>query len=191
MKLLLTNKSFVFLAFAFAFMQCVFYSISTVIGEIGKPYFFTAYHASLFGLLLIVVGTLGSLVVGAFLLYTDKHTRIMTSCCTVGVLAMSLLLPSYETHSVVLVAIMCSLIGFCFIGIIPIVFELSIEITFPVGEALSGGFLMWAAQTTAIFFMPVCSAILDHAHSVTMTRLCLAVISASGFVGLVCTCFVK
>ena len=60
---------------------------------------------------------------------------------------------SFMWNIVAVTALFCLLIGFSMIPIMAVGFELGVEVTYPIGESMSTGFLMSGGQFLGIIYV--------------------------------------
>ncbi|XP_022615648.1 major facilitator superfamily domain-containing protein 7 isoform X2 [Seriola dumerili] len=141
-KLLLKNKAYLILLLCFGSGIAVFTCFSTLLEQILCVQGYTNDFAGLCGALFIVFGIVGA---GALGLYVDKTkkfieaTKINMSFSALACIAFSVvsLMPQQKAA----VAAACSLFGLFGFSIYPVAMELSVECSYPVGEATSAGLI--------------------------------------------------
>lgn len=100
--------------------------------------------------MIIIFGIIGSVVFGLYVEKTRKYKNALSICALlslVGMVAFSMVL---FTENIVAVAAVTSFLGFCLTPILPLGLELACEITFPVGEAVSGGAMIGMSQIIGV-----------------------------------------
>lgn len=138
----------------FGFIQGVFNTLGTIIGEISDRYGFTTVSnlycqllqddAGLFGAVFIIGGIFGSAV---FAIWVEIKKVYKLSVILISILSLLSTLAcmfSFMSGLNWLTAICCFFVGFAMIPIMAVGFELGVECTFPIGESLSTGILMSA-----------------------------------------------
>ena len=93
-----------------------------------------------------MAGLVGSVVLGVAVEKTRKFKLIFALTALASILTIAGFLGLLFTGSMVAISIIIGLQGFFLTAFIPLGFEFSAELTFPVGEATSGGLLMGVAQ---------------------------------------------
>ncbi|KAK2848785.1 hypothetical protein Q5P01_008619 [Channa striata] len=158
-KLLLTNKAYLVLLLCFGSGVAVFTCFFTLLVQILCVQGYTNDFAGLCGALFIVFGIVGA---GALGLYVDKTkkfieaTKINMSFFALACIAFSVvcLVPQQRAA----VATICSLFGFFVFSIYPVAMELSVECSYPVGEATSAGLLFISGQLLSVLYLIVLQA---------------------------------
>ena len=150
LKAVFRNKAYLLLLLAFSMVSAAQYLVATLISIISEPYGFSSLDSSIFGGLFFVVGLVGAGVFGTIVASVKKYKLICIIEC-VG--ALGSLLFFVFTLPLRLMAVSCiavGMLGFMLNPIIPISYELAIEITYPIGEAMTGGILNCGGQVLGI-----------------------------------------
>ena len=147
MKQMLTNRNFILLAIIFFIGLGVFNSVTTWIENIVAPRGFTAVQAGITGGTMIAGGILGAFIMPIF----SDHRRKRVPFIIIALVGATLCLAgiTFVTDYSLLIA---SGIGFGFFLLSsgPIGFQYGAEITYPVSEGTSNGFLLLAGQISGI-----------------------------------------
>jgi cyanate permease len=147
MKQMLNNKSFILLAIIFFMGLGIFNSVTTWIENIVGPRGFTAVQAGIIGGTMIAGGILGAFIMPIF----SDHRRKRVPFIIIALAGATLCLAgiTFVTDYSLLIA---SGIGFGFFLLSsgPIGFQYGAEITYPVSEGTSNGFLLLAGQISGI-----------------------------------------
>jgi cyanate permease len=150
MKLLFRNKDFLLLMIIFFVGLGVFNSVTTWIENILSPRGFSAEQAGITGGLMIIGGIFGALVM-PFL--SDRYKKripfivIALAGATAGLAGVT-----YATNYVLLL-FSAAAFGFFLLSSGPIGFQYGAEVTFPVSEGTSNGFLLLMGQISGIAFI--------------------------------------
>ena len=177
---------------AFSAILGVFNTLGTVIDEISSKFGFNSDDSSVYGAAFIAGGLIGSIVVGVFLEITKKFRVAsiiigISSFCSS--LAMALTYPLEESWVTTLFA---AIVGLTMVPFLPLSFEYACELTFPIGEAMSGGLLMSSGQITGIIFIYVTTAFLDkYPNSHTGAMISLMIMNGYLLFGVICIAFIK
>ncbi|XP_049603968.1 solute carrier family 49 member A3 [Syngnathus scovelli] len=153
-KLLLKNRAYLVLLLCFGSGVGVFTCFSTLLDQILCVQGYTNDFAGLCGALFIVFGIVGAALLG---LYVDK-TKRFTEAIKINMALSSLagivfsVVCLMQQQSIV-VATVCSLFGFFGFSIFPVVMELSVECSYPVGEATSAGLVFVSGQILSIIYI--------------------------------------
>lgn len=160
LKLLLKNKAYLVLLLCFGSGVAVFTCFSTLLEQILCVQGYANDFAGLCGALFIVFGVVGA---GALGLYVDKTkkfieaTKINMSFSALACIAFSVvsLMPQQKAA----VAAVCSLLGLFGFAIFPVVMELSVECSYPVGEATSAGLVFISGQVQSVLYIILLQAL--------------------------------
>ena len=150
LKKISKNKSFLYLFIAFSMAQGALNALATLIALISEPYGFSNFDNSVFGGLLIICGLVGAGIIGAIVTLTHKYkiTLIISSIVTLCSFVVFIFTLSME--SLVISCIAIAFVGFVITPILPISYEFGIELTYPIGEAMTGGILNCGGQLIGI-----------------------------------------
>jgi FLVCR family feline leukemia virus subgroup C receptor-related protein len=134
---------------------------ATVGGEITGYFGFTTKQASYFGISLIIGGLIGSVVSGIILTKTKKF-KLLAICCAGGSLIARLVM-SYSYHlNLAWFTVLCSIFsGFFTLPLIPLCYELGVEITHPIDETFSASVITIAEILMSILMNSVCSNLIS------------------------------
>ncbi|XP_038555888.1 solute carrier family 49 member A3 [Micropterus salmoides] len=159
-KLLLRNKAYLILLLCFGSGIAVFTCFSTLLEQIMCVQGYTNDFAGVCGALFIVFGIVGA---GALGLYVDKTkkfieaTKINMSFTALACIAFSVVCLMREQK--VAMAAVCSLFGFFGFSIYPVAMELSVECSYPVGEATSAGLIFISGQIQSVLYIILLQAL--------------------------------
>jgi MFS transporter, FLVCR family, feline leukemia virus subgroup C receptor-related protein len=144
MKLLFSNKQVLLLMLIFGFIQGVFNTLGTVVGEIANRYGFSTDDASVFGAVFIIGGLVGSAAFGVWVEIKKvyKISVIVISLLSVGSMVGTSV--AFTSGASWLVTLSCFIVGASMIPIMAVGFELGVEVTYPIDESYSTGLLMFA-----------------------------------------------
>ncbi|MEE4115872.1 MAG: MFS transporter [Marinilabiliaceae bacterium] len=150
LKLILQNKGFLLLMFIFFIGLGVFNAVTTWIENILSPKGFTSIQAGTSGGLMIIGGIVGAIVIP---LLSDRFRNrtifIMLALAgsTLGLAGITFA----TTYSTLLIS--AAIFGFFLLSSGPIGFQYGAEITYPVSEGTSNGFLLLMGQVSGIAFI--------------------------------------
>nr|XP_046262143.1 solute carrier family 49 member A3 [Scatophagus argus] len=160
LKLLLKNKAYLVLLLCFGSGMAVFTCFSTLLEQILCVQGYSNDFAGMCGALFIVFGIVGA---GALGLYVDKTkkfievTKINMSFTALSCIAFSVV--SLMRQQKTAVAAVCSLFGFFGFSIYPVAMELSVESSYPVGEATSAGLIFVSGQVQSVLYIILLQAL--------------------------------
>ncbi|XP_073343606.1 solute carrier family 49 member A3 isoform X2 [Pagrus major] len=154
LKLLLKNKAYLVLLLCFGSGIAVFTCFSTLLEQILCVQGYTNDFAGVCGALFIVFGIVGAGALGLFVDKTKKFieaTKINMSLTALACIAFSVV--SQMRQQKAAVAAVCSLFGFFGFSIYPVAMELSVECSYPVGEASSAGLIFISGQVQSVLYI--------------------------------------
>jgi FLVCR family MFS transporter 7 len=157
-KKLLVSKAFMLLFVCFGLGLGVFNALLTLTDQIICVRGYTSDDAGLMSGLMIVFGTIGSLVFGFIAGKTKKFEEIAKlSFCTVAVASVifAILLLNNNDHGTLkaFVYIIFCIVGFFGLPLLPICMEMSVECVYPIGESICTGFLFISGQLFGIILI--------------------------------------
>lgn len=143
LKLILNNKNFLLMVIAFNMLYSVYTCLGAIVNNLVHPFGYTSADSSIFGVVFISSGLISSFITSGLL---DKHKQYLKTLrvmCFGSLLTSSLMLFTVPMRSTPIVTGNIALIGIFILPMIPTCFSLSIELTYPVSEAMSNGFMMF------------------------------------------------
>ncbi|TNN67117.1 Major facilitator superfamily domain-containing protein 7 [Liparis tanakae] len=159
-KLLLTNRAYLVLMLCFGSGIAVFTCFSTLLEQILCVQGYTNTFSGVCNALSIVFGIVGAAALGVYVDKTKKFIEAMKvnmiftalSCIAFSVV---FLLKRQKAA----VAAACSIFGFFGFSVYPVAMELSVECSYPVGEATSSGLLFVSGQIQSILYIVLLQAL--------------------------------
>ncbi|KAK1789337.1 hypothetical protein P4O66_015272, partial [Electrophorus voltai] len=159
-KLLLTNKAYVMLLLSFGSGIAIFTCFSTLLEQILCVKGYSSDFAGLCGALFIVFGVIGaaflSLLVDKTKRFTEA-TKISMCLTSLSCTAFAVVSQMREQKAIVIVA--CVLFGLFGFAVYPVAMELSVECSYPVGEATSAGMIFISGQVQSIIYIVLLQAL--------------------------------
>ncbi|KAJ8262531.1 hypothetical protein GJAV_G00167480 [Gymnothorax javanicus] len=159
-KLLLTNRAYMILLLCMGSGIGLFTCFSTLLEQIMCVKGYTDEFAGVCGALFILFGVVGAAFLGFYVDRTKKFieaTKISISLCALSCIGVAVV--SQLRGQEAAMAVLCSLFGFFGFSIYPIAMELSVESSYPVGEASSSGLLFISGQIQSIVYMVILQAL--------------------------------
>ncbi|KAJ8269359.1 hypothetical protein COCON_G00119660 [Conger conger] len=159
-KLLLMNRAYMILLLCVGAGIALFTCFSTVLEQILCVKGYSDGFAGICGALFILFGVIGAAFLGFYVDRTKKFieaTKICMSLCSLACIALAVV--SQLSDQKAAVASLCSLFGFFGFAMYPVAMELSVESSYPVGEASSSGFLFISGQIQSIVYMVILQAL--------------------------------
>jgi len=150
LKLIFKNKDFNWLMLIFFIGLGVFNAVTTWIENILSPRGFTSVQAGITGGLMIAGGILGAIILPV--LSDHYRKRIPFIMIAIAGAAISLIGITVATNYI-MVLISGAAFGFFLLSSGPIGFQYGAEITYPISEGTSNGFLLLAGQISGILFI--------------------------------------
>ncbi|XP_029584096.1 solute carrier family 49 member A3 isoform X3 [Salmo trutta] len=153
-KLLLRNKAYMILLLCFGSGIAVFTCFSTLLEQIMCVRGYPNDFAGLCGGLFIVFGIIGAGFLGLYVDKTKKFieaTKVNMSLSALACIAFSVV--SQMRNQRIALAVVCSLFGFFGFSIYPVAMELSVECSYPVGEATSAGLIFISGQIQSVIYI--------------------------------------
>ncbi|KAM5194486.1 solute carrier family 49 member A3 isoform 2-T2 [Mantella aurantiaca] len=154
LKQLLRNKAYVILMICFGSGLGIFTAFSSFLEQILCFRGYPNYISGLCGALFILAGATGALICGLYVDRTKKFMEVVKICFALTALFLSAFaVISNLSNQPVLLAVICSLLGFFCFGQYPITMELAVECSYPVGEGSSTGLAFISGQVQGLIFM--------------------------------------
>lgn len=150
LRLIFKSRDFRWLMFIFFVGLGVFNSVTTWIENIVGPRGFTAEQAGITGGLMIIGGVFGALIMPMLSDRYKKRTPFII--IALGGAVVSLAGITFATGYILLL-VSGALFGFFLLSSGPIGFQYGAEVTFPVSEGTSNGFLLLMGQISGIAFI--------------------------------------
>jgi MFS family permease len=150
LKLIFRNRNFIWLMVIFFIGLGLFNAVTTWIEDIMRPRGFSPIQAGTAGGIMILGGILGAVIIPILSDHYRKRTMFLVIALAGGTL--SLIGVTFATgYSVLLASAMT--FGFFLLSSGPIGFQYGAEITYPVSEGTSNGFLLLMGQISGIAFI--------------------------------------
>eukprot|EP00005_Dracoamoeba_jomungandri_P003517 CAMPEP_0174258512 /NCGR_PEP_ID=MMETSP0439-20130205/7488_1 /TAXON_ID=0 /ORGANISM="Stereomyxa ramosa, Strain Chinc5" /LENGTH=437 /DNA_ID=CAMNT_0015342045 /DNA_START=49 /DNA_END=1362 /DNA_ORIENTATION=- len=150
LKLIASNWNFYFLFLVTGFGLGSFNTLATVINELIEPYGYSNTESGVLGALVIVLGLVGSAILGVFVDFTHwyKWTIFASLVGATGSAVMMTLFLRKHFFYELCVAAAC--LGATATPVLPLSLELGVETTYPAGEASVTGLLVTSGQIVGI-----------------------------------------
>ncbi|KAJ8382343.1 hypothetical protein SKAU_G00031210 [Synaphobranchus kaupii] len=159
-KLLLMNRAYMILLLCVGCGIALFTCFSTLLEQILCVKGYSNDFAGICGALFILFGVVGAAFLGFYVDRTKKFieaTKISIALCALACIGLAVVSQLRDQKAAV--AILCSLFGFFGFSIYPVAMELSVESSYPVGEASSSGLLFISGQIQSIVYMVILQAL--------------------------------
>lgn len=159
-KLLLRNKAYMILLVCFGSGIGVFTCFATLLEQILCVKGYSNDFAGLCGALFIVFGVIGAALLGFYVDKTKKFTEALKiNMCLTSLACTAFAVVSQLREQKALVGAVCALFGLFGFSIYPVAMELSVECSYPVGEATSAGLIFISGQIQSIIYTVVLQAL--------------------------------
>ena len=168
LKLLFTNKRFIFLFLAYLFVVGYFDTMSTIINSLFDLYTITGKQSSVIYAVSSIAGMIASLVISWLLDKYKKFKLFMIILSITGTIFQALftfLLELIETKGLNAYAIglvLYSLINMVVVTFFTIGMNYACEITYPVGESINGSVMASMPQVASIGVAFLCDHFISH-----------------------------
>jgi cyanate permease len=150
LRLIFRNRDFKWLMFIFFIGLGVFNSVTTWIENILSPRGFSAEQAGITGGLMIIGGILGAIIIPLMSDHYRKRIPFITLALAGATLSLAGI--TFATNYFLLLVSGMSF-GFFLLSSGPIGFQYGAEVTYPVSEGTSNGFLLLMGQVSGIAFI--------------------------------------
>ncbi|CDW72822.1 major facilitator superfamily protein [Stylonychia lemnae] len=161
---LIKNKGFMLACFANGGVMAFSYSFTTLFAQMISIYGFTASQSSWIGTTYLLAGMVGGILASVFLTYKPNYRfcSIFMTLMTLGTCIstyFAIISLSYE-----FLMVTCAFNGFFCLGIFTVAYELAVEMSFPIGEATSGGLINSISSIFGISQIMAITPILERAE---------------------------
>ena len=131
------NSGFVLLWAGFGLIMGIYELMITVLNVMVLSQGYTADDSGLFGALVVISGTIGSIIVGVIVDQTKKYKVALISLVSLLVVVFICLYFTMIPHEKVALCFLFVVIGFCIVSSYPAFLESCAEVTFPIPEEYS------------------------------------------------------
>ena len=163
-KSLFRDKNYMILFTITGLLQGSSYAFSTLFGQMLLLIKYTDKEASILAFLFIGFGILGAIIISSI---TDKFKlpqRVLIVICTImclfATLEFTFLCTSFDKF--IQLIICCSILGFFETGVLPLFMDSSVEITYPLPQAITTNLVMTSPQVFGIIFILVAGWFLER-----------------------------
>jgi len=150
LKKLFTNKKFLILVIVFLIGLGVSHTITIYIEKIFVPRGYDAIFTGIFRSIILIGGIIGCLVMSILSDKFKKREILIILSCVIATISLFIILFAYDENLLYLFGF---LFGFGLISAAPVALEYAIDITSPVSEASSNGFLLMFGQIGGVIFI--------------------------------------
>ena len=144
--LLLRNPNYVWITMVFSSLYGVYTSLGALINTLVRPYNFDTADCSIIGATFITSGLIGSFFFGFLLDKYKKYLLVLRMVCFGTFFSALFVFLTLPSKNMIIFDFNIAVMGFFILPIIPVGYSFSIELTFPVSEAMSNGIIMLFSQ---------------------------------------------
>jgi len=138
-KSVFQNKNAMIAGLVFGLVMGVMNTYGTIMGIIADTYGYTPGNISLFGAIFIVGGIIGSGVFGGIVEVFKNYKKALIAIALMTVVSPIGLLFGLLSMKVWLATIASFIVGFSSVSVLPVGIDFGVELTHPIGEAISTG----------------------------------------------------
>ncbi|XP_050512591.1 uncharacterized MFS-type transporter C09D4.1-like isoform X2 [Diabrotica virgifera virgifera] len=144
---LFLNRGFVIHMVAYSINIAVFSAVGTLLNQFILQFFEGDYeNAGWMGFVMVISGTIGSILFGILLDKTHKYKEITLLIYFCSALSIGFLMFTLKYRQKLMTYFSCALVGFFINAYMPVGFELAMELTFPSEESTTSGILFAFTQ---------------------------------------------
>lgn len=159
-KLLMKNKAYLILLLCFGSGIAIFTCFFTLLEQILCIKGYTNDFAGVCGALFIVFGVIGAALLGLFVDKTKKFTEATKiNICLTSLACTAFAVVTQMRDQKALIGVVCALFGLFGFSIYPVSMELSVECSYPVGEATSAGLVFISGQIQSVIYTEILQAL--------------------------------
>jgi sugar phosphate permease len=145
-KALFRNRNYVLLFFSFIFLYGLYCAIAGVLNSFTAPYGYSPGDLSVICLVFSISGILNSFIIGLLLDRYQCYKKALLALCISSIFALSLSALTLPSGRVGFQAIAMMWTGASMIPVVTICFSFAAELSYPVPESNSIGFMISVAQ---------------------------------------------
>lgn len=144
LALLFKNRNYVLHVIVTAMVFGVYSCLGAIVNNLAIAYGFTSVDASIFGAVFILSGLVGSFILSGFLDKYKKYLSALRIVCMGSLFWGACLRFTFPAGKpwLVVVVINIGLAGAFIVPVLPLSYAFSVELTYPISEAMSNGTLM-------------------------------------------------
>ena len=161
--IIIRNRNYLLLVIVYAMVFGVYSCLGAIINNLASAYGFTSVDASIFGAAFIISGLIGSFIISSFLDKYKAYIKALRIVCFgsffFGFLQRITFGLGPEFFPLVVINIGC--VGMFIIPIIPVCYAFSVELTYPVSEAMSNGCMMLISQLLSVIGTVIATKLTD------------------------------
>ena len=131
------------MSLSFTFIYAVYTCFATIINSITKPYGYTTGESGLVGIAFVISGLIGSFIQAILL---DKHKNYLFMLrlnCFMAIVSCTIGFYGVPSGKMYILVPNISLMGFFVLPTFSIAYTFAVELTYPIGEAMSNGLMVF------------------------------------------------
>lgn len=160
--LLIKNKNYVCMVLTFNMLYGVYTCLGAIINNLVDPFGYTPIDSSIFGATFIFCGLIGSIIFSYYMDKTQKYLRMLRISSFGSLISSICIILTLPTQNVWILNTNIAFMGFFLIPIIPIGYSFSVELTYPVSEAMSNGVMVFFSQILGTLITILATAIAGY-----------------------------
>lgn len=141
-KVMMKNRNYIFLIITYICLHIIYNALGAAVSFITKPYGYTAADNSLLASILILCGVPASCVVGIILDKYHKYKLMLYVLPFGSIFWIATFFFTLPSGNVGILAVSVAFLGVFVVPIVPVGYSMTVEVTYPIPEALSNGFMM-------------------------------------------------
>jgi len=186
LKSLIRNKNFLVFLATVGFTWGVYNVLATTMNPLIAPFNYTSADSGIYGAVTLLMGMVGSPIWGIYVGRTKQYKRSLITLSSLSTMMLIVLLFVGQHGNKIITGIFIAIYGFVTTPMLPLIFEMCCEITFPVAEANAGGITYMITQVTGVIGAFLVNLLLDSTPTGSIKGfIVLIVFQALGVLGFV------
>jgi len=141
LKILVKNRSYILLCVCFMTIDSICTAMGAIVASLTKPYKYSSAVNAACGGIFIIFGVIGSFILSIYLDRSPRFKLVILLTSVLSVISTALMIFTLP-WAVIPFTINCAVAGFATISMTPIAYAFSVELTYPVPEAMSNGMMV-------------------------------------------------
>lgn len=142
---MLTNRNFICMTISFTCLYSIYTGLGAIVDNLLDPFGYSALDSSIIGVTFIFCGLIGSFVTSVVMDKTKKYLTIFRVVSFGSLIITSGFYWTLPSGNMFILVPHVALIGAFIIPIIPLGYAFSVELTYPVSEVMSNGFIVFVS----------------------------------------------
>ncbi|CDW84415.1 major facilitator superfamily protein [Stylonychia lemnae] len=158
---LLKNRNFMQTSVANGMIMGYFFALTTVLTQMISLYDFTDSQSSQIGSTYLFAGIIGGIITSVILTYQPRYklVSIVITLATLGTYVLTYFAILSKNYGFLMASQVIN--GFIVIGVFSVAFELGVELSYPIGEATSGGLTNSIGNVVGFILVMIMTPILN------------------------------